>query len=604
MTSYPSSNHSSVLSSRTSGESVFSNLSSSTTYTQITLPIAAQFSSPTKSTFNDINVDYRIEHMDLQTNWYRKYFYGKDHPTFIGRIEPYGPVVISLILDTITIKTNRESIYWYRYIVRRKDIQDERSVLVGPPVLPLGEPLWDDLLKMINKNFANGQLTKFITTPELSKELLNLDESRIQKSYKVGVLYCAPSQNMEEEWFSNTYASPEYDKFLNILGNEVQLKGWEGFGGGLDTKTGETGDYSIHDIGTWKDFEIMYHVSTMLPYEKKEKHQITRKRHIGNDIVCIIFQDVRRPFSPSSIRSQFLHVFLVVSPVLTEDGSQAYSVEIVCKEGVPQFGPAPPNPPIFYDMTFLKRFIVATVINGQNAALKTPKLCDPFLRARYGRMDDLANQFVPIIIPPPSLSPSIPQISKKVKITPQEELNTTLRSLFINELKHGSGRTPDILRVKTLLDRGADPNIRIPQPSLNSNFSISNAKDTNMDKINTTNLNKLPNILFAVILLSDDPIFVKLLVNYGCETMPRDQYFPNAFVFAAKYKRVEIMRCLLENVPSLGDPESVDAAIDNNNNSNNNNSNKNNSHREKPYYKLWRGLSGVRKWKDHITRGY
>ncbi|CAG8436594.1 9371_t:CDS:2 [Diversispora eburnea] len=542
MASYPSSNHSSVLSSRISGESVFSNSSSSTTYTQFTLPIAAQYSSPTKSTFNDVNVDYRIEHVDSQANWYRKYFYGK---------------------DTITIKTNRESIYWYRYIVRKRDMQDERSVLVGPPVIPLGEPLWDDLLKMINKDFANGRLTKFITTPELSKELLNLDESR----------------NTEEEWFSNTYTSSEYDKFLNILGNEVQLQGWQGFGGGLDTKTGETGDCSIHDIGTWKDFEIMYHVCTMLPYERKDKYQITRKRHIGND--------VRKPFSPSSIRSQFLHVFLVVSPVLTEDGSQAYSVEIVCKEGVPNFGPAPPNPPIFYDMTLLKRFIVATVINGQNAALKTPKLCDPFLRARYGRMDDLAHQFVPIIIPP--LSSPIPEISKKDKISHKEELNSMLKSLFVNELKCGSGRTPEIMRVKTLLDRGADPNIRIPQPIPNSRFSFSSEKDTNMDKINYSNLHKLPNILFAVILLSDDPIFAKLLVNYGCETMPQDQYFPNAFVFAAK--------CLLENVPSLGDPERVDAAIDNI-------SIKNSSPREKSYNKLWRGLSGIRKWKENITRGY
>src|SRR6185503_10198081 len=72
---------------------------------------------------------------------------------------------------------------------------------------------------------------------------------------------------------------------------------------------------------------------------------------------------------------------------------------------------------------------------------------------------------------------------------------------------------------------------------------------------------KLPNILFATIALTDDPIYVKFLINYGTETMPKDSHFPNAFVFAATHKRVETMRCLLENVPALSDPKSVDTAI-------------------------------------------
>lgn len=41
--------------------------------------------------------------------------------------------------------------------------------------------------------------------------------------------------------------------------------------------------------------------------------QLLRKRHIGNDIVTIVFQEPgSKPFCPSTIRSHFQHVFLVV----------------------------------------------------------------------------------------------------------------------------------------------------------------------------------------------------------------------------------------------------------------------------------------------------
>ena len=41
--------------------------------------------------------------------------------------------------------------------------------------------------------------------------------------------------------------------------------------------------------------------------------QLLRKRHIGNDIVTIIFQEPGAlPFTPQNIRSHFQHVFIIV----------------------------------------------------------------------------------------------------------------------------------------------------------------------------------------------------------------------------------------------------------------------------------------------------
>ena len=49
--------------------------------------------------------------------------------------------------------------------------------------------------------------------------------------------------------------------------------------------------------------------------------QLQRKRHIGNDIVAIIFQEENTPFTPDMIASHFLHSYIVVQPILSLDGT-------------------------------------------------------------------------------------------------------------------------------------------------------------------------------------------------------------------------------------------------------------------------------------------
>ncbi|CAG8432730.1 7057_t:CDS:2 [Diversispora eburnea] len=476
---------------------------------QFELPIAAKYSS-NDCLQSSTNNYYQIEHSDLDANWYRRYFVEK------GFLEPHEPIIISIIFDNKTkVNTSKEEVYWYRYIMRKKELK---------------------------------------------------------KCYKIGVLYCASSQQLEEEWFSNTTTSPIYENFLEILGNKVRLFGFKGFSGGLDTCNNGTGEYSIYDDETLKDFQIMYHVCTLIPYEKSDRHQITRKRHIGNDVICIVFQDVYKPFDPYSIRSQLLHVYVVVSPVRISMNKTSFRVDIVCKDGVPHFGPALPEPPIFDDPVELKKFLVATA----------PKLLDPFLRARGAILRDLVSKLVP---PQPEFiaQPSLPR-----KIS-QEELNSTLKRLFREQLKLGI--PPPLEQVKALLEKGANPNVKIPQPKSKSSSSsrdqiridqpssssshtthaiFHNHKDSSSSESDFTSLSssysstatqqhstrqKLPNILFALIVMCDDPLYCKLLINNGAETIPKDSNFPNASVFAKRYERFKILKCLKENLPGLNDSE-------------------------------------------------
>lgn len=74
--------------------------------------------------------------------------------------------------------------------------------------------------------------------------------------------------------------SPEYDKFLACLGETVELLNFKGYSGGLDTKNEKTGKTTIYT--KWKDFEVVYHCATMLPFSPDDEQQIQRKRHMGN----------------------------------------------------------------------------------------------------------------------------------------------------------------------------------------------------------------------------------------------------------------------------------------------------------------------------------
>ncbi|KAI8971612.1 hypothetical protein BDF20DRAFT_688664 [Mycotypha africana] len=217
----------------------------------------------------------------------------------------------------------------------------------------------------------------------LEKDLLKYDELHIPKRYKFGVLTIRDNQTTEEAWFSNTGLSRELHHFLATMGRKVELKGYTGYAAGLDTKTGESGKYAY--ISKWNNFDIVFHVAPMMPSQMNDRQQVLRKKHIGNDIVCIIFLEGsgKQKFNPEAIRSQFLHVYIIVRPE-TSGGRKFWRVEVVRKSGIKDFGPPLPSPPVFYDDATLKDYLTVKLINAENAALKSEKFFIPNNRARLG----------------------------------------------------------------------------------------------------------------------------------------------------------------------------------------------------------------------------
>ncbi|RCH77934.1 Rap1 GTPase-activating protein 2, partial [Rhizopus stolonifer] len=137
---------------------------------------------------------------------------------------------------------------------------------------------------------------------------------------------------------------------------------------------------------------LAYHVSTLLPSKAGDKQQIQRKRHIGNDIVCLVFVEGNQPFNPTAIKSQFLHVFIIVHKESWKD-THAWRVEIVYVEDVPPFGPPlPGKSAVFFDKKELESYLVAKLVNAEYAAFKSPKFALPMNRAREGIFTNLVEK--------------------------------------------------------------------------------------------------------------------------------------------------------------------------------------------------------------------
>ena len=169
--------------------------------------------------------------------------------------------------------------------------------------------------------------------------------------------------------FSNRTHSSAMERFLAMLGHKVTLSSHTGYRGGLDTQFGQTGQHSVYT--EYRGTEIMFHVATLLPFTENDPQQLERKRHIGNDVVSIVFQEGPTPFSPDCVTSHFLHSYIVIQPDSTD--SEKYRVSVTARGDVPQFGPHLPSPPVFSRGSHFREWILRKLINAETACYKAEK---------------------------------------------------------------------------------------------------------------------------------------------------------------------------------------------------------------------------------------
>ncbi|XP_074965237.1 rap1 GTPase-activating protein 1-like isoform X21 [Phalacrocorax aristotelis] len=223
--------------------------------------------------------------------------------------------------------------------------------------------------------------------PKASQLIVAFDEHVISSNFKFGVIYQKPGQTTEEEVFSNTEESLGFLEFLDFLGDKIQLQDFRGFRGGLDVTRGQTGTESVYT--NFRGNEIMFHVSTKLPFTEGDSQQLQRKRHIGNDIVAIIFQDESTPFVPDMIASNFLHAYVVVQLTHGTSGDTLYKVSVTARDDVPFFGPPLPNPAIFRKSAEFREFLLVKLINAEYSCYRAEKFAKLEERTRSALLESL-----------------------------------------------------------------------------------------------------------------------------------------------------------------------------------------------------------------------
>ena len=63
---------------------------------------------------------------------------------------------------------------------------------------------------------------------------------------------------------------------LSLSGKRVELKGFQGFLGGLDNEKGMTGELSVST--EYAGLEIMFHVAPLMPYDPNDPQQVSTIR--------------------------------------------------------------------------------------------------------------------------------------------------------------------------------------------------------------------------------------------------------------------------------------------------------------------------------------
>lgn len=139
------------------------------------------------------------------------------------------------------------------------------------------------------------------------------------ETYKVGIVYVGRDQSKDrQQILSNQYGSERYMNFVKRIGTLVRLEEIDSqkiFIGGL-SQDGTDGDFAcIHQENLT---QVCFHVATFMPTKESDPKCNDKMRHIGNNHVCIVYNDSQEEFDFAIIKGQWLKICIIITPITHE----------------------------------------------------------------------------------------------------------------------------------------------------------------------------------------------------------------------------------------------------------------------------------------------
>uniref|UniRef100_A0A8C7IH85 RAP1 GTPase activating protein 2a n=1 Tax=Oncorhynchus kisutch TaxID=8019 RepID=A0A8C7IH85_ONCKI len=322
-----------------------------------------------------VGFGFRLE-CNSSARAYRKHFLGREHMNYYCTGSSLGNLIMSLKHEE-----GQEFLLHSQVTTTHHDRISLAGLNQLPSVPQIAKLLCDDV---------TGLKFNPVLYPRGSQLIVGYDEHEVNNTFKFGVIYQKFGQTSEEELFGNNEETPAFREFLSVLGDNIELNDFKGFRGGLDVSHGQTGSESVYTV--FRQREMMFHVSTKLPFTEGDVQQLQRKRHIGNDIVAAVFQEGATPFVPDMIASNFLHAYVLVQVENPGTEHTTYKVSVTAREDVPPFGPPLPNPAVFKKGPEFRDFLLTKLINAENACYKSDKFAKLEGRTRAALLDNLHDE--------------------------------------------------------------------------------------------------------------------------------------------------------------------------------------------------------------------
>eukprot|EP01102_Stenamoeba_stenopodia_P002431 TRINITY_DN12256_c0_g1_i1.p1 TRINITY_DN12256_c0_g1~~TRINITY_DN12256_c0_g1_i1.p1 ORF type:complete len:398 (-),score=83.51 TRINITY_DN12256_c0_g1_i1:97-1290(-) len=223
------------------------------------------------------------------------------------------------------------------------------------------------------------------TDQRVIRSLRELDRVFSREAIKIGVVYVKEGQESQNDILANETCSQSYADFMAGLGWTIDLATHEGFLGGLDKTSftaGRTAPYYANAL-----IEVIYHELTRMPSNPNDPQKITRKRHIGNDSVNIIWCEHKKDYRVETITTQFNDALIIIYPIEFD----LFRIQISQKDKIPPFGPLQDG--MVVPKRLLPLLVRLTAINANRAARSIVEGYKRPLTARLNLIKEVASRY-------------------------------------------------------------------------------------------------------------------------------------------------------------------------------------------------------------------